>query len=261
MMRLVGFVAVAAQLCLVLGWRGLVRTAWVYLLFTVVIAAFNMFFGGLGMSVWFYFFGHAVTLEGFVYGLASGLMLATVLAAFSAYQKTMSEQGFLALFSHIAPTIALMVAKIMAFVPQLVHQACVMSDARKVLVGPSVVQGTPPKKGKRKTGVAQAVRLSSQLLEWGMESSIITANSMSARGFGARERTTYHSMRFTLRDGQLLVVIGVFLGLSIAATVVAQLGFSFYPYMSSLAAWWVYLPYALFGLLPVLVEGGERLWS
>jgi energy-coupling factor transport system permease protein len=133
----------------------------------------------------------------------------------------------------------------------MVHQAHVMHDARTVLVG-SATAGKHP--------LHTAARLSSQLLEWGMESSIITANSMQARGYGQGRRTSYRSLRFTWRDAQLAVCAGILLALSIAGTAYANAAFTFYPWLGALAPGWVYLPYAAFALFQVLVEGGERLW-
>jgi len=268
---------------LIVGWqvglRSLLRSCCFYVVLIVIVALFNALFNPRGLTTVFYFLSNPVSLEALVYGASFGMMLATVLLWFSAYQRLMSQQGFLALFSRIAPNIALMVAKVMAFVPNLLAQGRSITATRRVLLAEgelneSVVTdlGGSLKRGRIQQGrirqgrirqgrenVLFAARLSSQLLEWGMESSLITADSMRARGFGSTKRSSYRSMRLTHRDGIVLVVLAVLIAAAALATYVLSTSFSFYPYLSQMLPWWWHVPTVILSILPLLCEGGERI--
>ena len=89
---------------------------------------------------------------------------------------------------------------------------------------------------------------------WGMEDSLETADAMRARGWGAARRTTYTRYRFSSSDAAALVglLAGGCLCAVLAFTATSQ--FSFFPTVTRLVAWWGYLPYAAWMLLPALLH-------
>jgi energy-coupling factor transport system permease protein len=229
------------------GLKSFMKSCWLYLAIIIAVALLNSLFNARGLSPAFFFLGNLVTCEALIYGACSGMMLASVLLWFSVLQRLVSPQGFLALFSPFVPTIALMTTKIMSFIPELIAHAKSINAVRRIMVP------------KASGNVAYAARLSSQLLEWGMEASLITADSMRARGFGAAGRTSYRAMSLSCRDVSMLVVL-VLLTLCAAVTNYAVAAdYSFYPYLDALALWWWYVPTLVLALFPLLYEGGVRL--
>lgn len=111
----------------------------------------------------------------------------------------------------------------------------------------------------RKNKLAYASTLSSHLMEWGMEKSLITANSMVARGYGSRKRTSYRRTRLTRRDLVPLLAMCVFGVTSLVCIVQASVDFTFYPYLSELTFWWGYAPFLLLCCVPLALQLGEEL--
>ena len=77
--------------------------------------------------------------------------------------------------------------------------------------------------------VRQTVKEVSILISWSLESSIETSDSMEARGYGLKGRTSFHLFKFTARDGRLLAWMA---GLGLAAAAGCFLGASgmdYYP--------------------------------
>jgi len=117
----------------------------------------------------------------------------------------------------------------------------------------------PTKKRLRREQLVYAGVLSSYLMEWGMEKSLITAQSMVARGYGSRKRTSYRRTRLALRDIVPLVIL-LALGLtSLGCIIWASTTYQFYPYLSQLQPWLGYIPFLLLILMPVILQLSEEL--
>ena len=52
------------------------------------------------------------------------------------------------------------------------------------------------------------ISILSSLTDWALEGSIVTADSMRARGYGCVRRTNFHIYHFSWRDGCLCALIG-----------------------------------------------------
>jgi len=101
--------------------------------------------------------------------------------------------------------------------------------------------------------------LSSNLMEWGMEKSLITAQSMVARGYGSRKRTSLRRTRFALRDAVPMALILALGAISFGCVIWANMTYEFYPYLSPLEFWWGYLPFVLLILVPLFLQLEEEL--
>ena len=126
--------AVALLYLLVLkGWVAALRQLAFALLVVAVVTVFNMVFVHAGFTVIFYFMKNPITLEATLYGCSLGLMLSAVLMWFSCYQEVVGSDRFLALFSRVVPTSAMMVSMIFNFIPQVLSKARQIDDAYKAL--------------------------------------------------------------------------------------------------------------------------------
>ncbi|MDR3052572.1 MAG: energy-coupling factor transporter transmembrane protein EcfT [Coriobacteriales bacterium] len=217
-----------------------------YLGVVVVMTVFNALFNTVGLTVLFYVGSMPVTAEALVFGLSSGALLVAVLTWFSCYQEVMGADKFLALFGRVLPTTSMMITLVFGFIPGVLERGRSIANARKALVG-------------EEKSLKAGVRLASVLMGWSMETGLITAASMKARAYGSTQRSTYLNMRWTLRDTVALVLLLALTAAAVAAAVVTLSGFRFYPYLTPLHADWLYAPYALLLVLPLLLEGGERL--
>ena len=73
-----------------------------------------------------------------------------------------------------------------------------------------------------------------------MEDSIQTADSMSARGYGAAKRTSYARFRWHARERVVLVVLCALIAVNAALLVVYAGAFAFYPRVSAVELSWGY---------------------
>ena len=92
-----------------------------------------------------------------------------------------------------------------------------------------------------------------------MEKSLITANSMMARGYGSRKRTSYRRTRITLRDIVQLVAILILGVTSLVCAIWGGMEYRYYPYLAEITLWWGYVPLLLLSLVPLILQCGEEL--
>ncbi|MEA5004411.1 MAG: energy-coupling factor transporter transmembrane component T [Christensenella sp.] len=221
------------------------------LIMFAIVAIVNPLFNHRGLTVLFYLFDEPVTLEAFVYGLCAGLMLLNVFVWFSCYAVLMTNDKFLYLFGKALPTTALMVSMTLKLIPQTTYKARCVMDAQE---GMNMRQD---KKGQR---FKNGVRTATVLMGWSMEDSIETADSMRARGYGAKNRTTFSVFRMGRHDVVSLTVLVILAALSICLIVAFGGAFVYYPYLKGLEAnIWVYIPYGILLFYPLILEGKERL--
>lgn len=218
----------------------------------LIIAGANALFSGMGLTVLFYMGGRPVTAEAFAYGLSSGFMLGAVLLWFQCYQEVMDNDKFLWLFGKPAPVIAMMVSMIFRFIPETIRKAGQISRSQKALLG--------KKEESRKQQTAHAVRMASILMSWSMESSIETADSMRARGYGANKRTTYERYRMRRYDWAALIILAASAGFCMWQILTEASKFMYYPVFIPAGNWWpAFAVYAFVLLYPLILEGREQL--
>lgn len=258
------FVTAVSYAIAISGFGSFLRGNWWLAVLITLVTLFNGIFVGRGLTVLFVlnlgFMQTPVTVESLVYGVCMGLMLANVILWFRILGKLSSMRGFIELFTRVSPTVGMMLARITVFIPELVDQARLIGRAQRAFTPADPADPADPGARQTRRGqIAQASALSSHLMEWGMEKSLITANSMVARGYGSRERTSYHRTQLTRRD---LVPLGIILALgltSLACVIWAGMHYQFYPYLTPLTPWWGYLPFVLLCLMPMALQLSEEL--
>lgn len=239
----------AAYLVYLKGWRSLGSILAMGFFMVVVIAAINIFFGRQGATSLVFIFGQSVTLEAVLFSVCTAGMLVGVVQWFFCLSEVLTTSRFLHLFSHILPTIALVLSMIFRLIPALVVRYKRISDAQIALLG-----------GKEETAkrdrAKQAVRLSSVLMAVSMEDSIVTADSMRARGYGTKKRSTFSEYVWERRDKRALSVILVCIVVVAGLMLTTPTEWSFFPTMPPLdTRWWGYLVYTMLLSMPLFVEG------
>ena len=107
------------------------------------------------------------------------------------------------------------------------------------------------------------MRIFSVLVTWALENGIITADSMSARGYGIGRRTRFALFRFRPQDALMCLMCLMLGGCTIAAILRGTLACSYYPrFALPDADAFAAVAYACYGLLaffPGLLEVEEIL--
>ena len=108
-----------------------------------------------------------------------------------------------------------------------------------------------------------ALRNLSVLLTMSLENAIETADSMRARGYGQRRRTTFHLFRFDGRDARTLGLILAVGGICILARSYGHGNMEFYPRMSPAilgpATYTMFIFFAVLMFLPGILETKEAI--
>lgn len=218
------------------------------------VALANPLFNHRGVTMLFLLFDQWITLEAISYGLVSAGLLAAVIVWFACYQEVMTSDKFLYLFGQIAPSASLLITMTLRFIPQLQRNAGEIKEARRMLSG---------EPGRLTQKLKAATRELSALLGMSMEQAVETADSMKARGYGMKRRTTFHLFRFDSRDAGMLAAVLALAGVCTLARIFGHGYMEFYPRMTAvLLGASSYTQFVLFGLLaalPGILEGREAI--
>lgn len=164
----------------------------------LMAAIINPIFNHEGMTILTYLpSGNPLTLESILYGIASSLMLASVVTWFSCYTAVMTSDKFVYLFGRIIPALSLVLSMTLRFVPKFKAQFKVVSQAQ-ACVGRDVSDGSVLRRLKN------AITILSIMVTWSLENAIESADSMKSRGYGLPGRTAFSIYRFDERDKSAL---------------------------------------------------------
>lgn len=226
----------------------------------LMAALVNPIFNHEGMTILTYLpTGNPLTLESIIYGLASALMLASVITWFSCYTAVMTSDKFVYLFGRVIPALSLVLSMTLRFVPKFKAQFKVVSQAQ-ACVGRDTSDGTLIQRLKN------AITIMSIMVTWALENAIETADSMKSRGYGLPGRTAFSIYRFDDRDKMALAWL-LFGGFYIAAGWMAGgLKWQYYPIIKGAltGAFPIsfQLVYLALCLTPVILNGMEdRKWK
>lgn len=219
----------------------------------LVMALVNPLVSHNGVTVLFVVSDSPITLEALLYGCASAGMLVAVLYWFRSFSQIMTSDRLLCLFGALSPRLALIFSMALRYVPLFGQQLRKTRQAQTAL--------GLYREDSLLSRLRGELRVASVMITWALENGVITADSMTARGYGIGKRTQFALYRFTWRDGlltalSLLLTAGTLLGISTRA-------FTYYPAVTAapldarslggIAA------YALLTLLPLIINGKEAL--
>lgn len=179
----------------------------IYMLPLLIATAFiNPAFNHEGVTILFYLKGgNPITLESIVYGIVTSIMFISVILWFSCYNEIMTSDKFIYLWGRVIPSLSLIFSMVLRFVPKYKSQIKVISNSQKT-IGRDVTQGNIIRRARN------GIKILSIMVTWALENAIETADSMKARGYGLKGRTSFSNFKFSKRDK---VVLGIMIGLSL----------------------------------------------
>lgn len=215
-------------------------------------AVVNPLFSHEGMTIVGYFStGNPITVESILFGLSTGAMLVTVLLWFVNYHEVMTSDKFIYLFGKSIPTLSLILTMTLRFVPKFQRQIKKVAQAQQG-VGRNITDG------KLLERTSHGIRILSIMTTWALESSVDTADSMRARGYGLRGRTNYSIYHFERRDKMMLAAILILTGLISIGIAQGALSIQYYPVTRmngcTPQALAIYIAYGILCLLPIIVN-------
>lgn len=187
---------------------------------TAVIGVFNMLFAHYGETVLFTVKSTDFTFESLFYGINQGLIVSATLIWFDAFSRVVDSERVVYLF-RFAPRTALLFSIVLGFIPRFSKKAEDIRNAKTALCGGEEKKDI---KSRFKSGIDNL----SALISYSLESSIITADSMQARGYNPKSAVTSR-FKYTGEDVALLAISAVTFGVTLAAKIGGKILFVFEP--------------------------------
>ncbi len=227
-----------------------VRKALFFLVFPIAAMIFNPLFMHKGATTLFILNNNPITYESAMYGLTAGLMIAATLLWFTTFNKIMTSDKLLYIFGTVSPKIALILSMALRYIPLYGKQIKKVSQAQKVM--------GLYKEDNAIDKIRGGMRIFSVMVSWALENGVITADSMTARGYGVGRRSRFAIFRWQKEDTIVTAVTLFLTALIIAGMAGGKLSYNWYPEIVTpgrapavLAA---YTAYVLLALLPTAMH-------
>ena len=222
----------------------------------LMTAFVNPAFSHEGITILLYFpTGNPLTLESILYGLSSGVMIATVMLWFMNFNRVITSDKFIYLFGRIIPAMSLVLSMTLRFIPKFKSQLNSVVDAQKS-IGRDISEGSLWQRTKI------AITVLSIMVTWALENAIETADSMKSRGYGLKGRTAFSIYRFDDRDKMALLYLGFCGFYLLTGSMVSAFGFRYFPSIRYIGLNTVTLSfqfvYLILCLMPVVLNQAEE---
>lgn len=242
----------AIAVCTVTGAAGR-REHLFSLLLYIVLAVINPLIVHNGVTVLFYLNDRPITWEATAYGLTAAATLCAALYWLRALSKAMTGDRVLYAIGRLSPGAALLLSMTIRYIGLFKQRWRKIQDSQRAL--------GLYRDGNLIDAVRGRARVLGILITWTLENGIITAESMEARGYGARRRTSFAHYRMHTADAVLIAASAL---LSLITVIgISRTAVRYYPALSAdLRQPYHIISGAAFALLctiPLIKEGKEAI--
>lgn len=248
----------AALLCLATRGARAGRLIAGMLVVFAVLTLVNPLFNTQGQTVLLTLLGRPYTLEALAYGASTAAMFVTMLLWFLSFGRIITSDKVTYLFGAVAPAATMALTMVMRLVPAYRRRGRRIAQGRQSI-------GKGPAEGGLRQRLGEGSAELGALGAWALEGSLVTADSMAARGYGLGRRTSYARYRFIARDGVLAAFLALTFLLACLSLAMGGAAVAYVPVIDipPLGPWgWAGLgAFLAFVLAPSLVDAGEAaLW-
>ena len=212
----------------------------------IFLTAINPLLNTYGATPLFYLLGRPYTLEALLYGGTIAGMFVAMLIWFGCYNKVLTNDKFTSLFGNLIPAISLLLVMVLRMVPSFIRKAQQIIGARKSI-------------GKGAQKLQEGMTVLGALTSWALEGSVITGDSMRARGYGSAKRSSFVIYRMTVLDRLLVVIMAALMAFTILAASLGQMSAIFTPVLDIAPVSWGVIPYTAYLLIPVALHIKEAI--
>ena len=260
---------------------------------SILIMILNPLLNRTGAHKIYLWSGFFITYEAIAYGILMSLALLIVILVFSSYNRSVSYQEMLYIFSKKLPIISMIIVMALRFIPLINSRAIevqklnnLKNNGIEMDVGDADALDLDEfnsnintdydsklvnklKSNKRVAAIIKEAKTLGKIMgitvSWSLEESMFTAKSMKARGYNATERTSYLSYKFSNADFAFIALIIVTVGIIIIGLLHGVGMINIYPSIdfkfSNLPLNIYYLAFIVFLLPLIYLEIKERiLW-
>lgn len=146
-----------------------------------------------GVTVLFYLNNSPITRESLVFAVLSGLMVVNMLLIFYSFNRVMTSDKLLEVFSVFSKSFALIFTMTLRLLPRYREEFRKINTAQR-----SINEGTG--NGGFFDRIRHACEIMNAVVTFALEDGIDTANAMTAQGYGLKGATRYRKNRFTKTD-------------------------------------------------------------
>ena len=222
------------------GWKMLLGLLPMFVFLTAINPLFNLY----GQTILFHVFGRPYTLEALMYGAAIAAVFVVTMLWFGCYNKVLTSDKFTSLFGNLIPAISLLLVMVLRMVPNLIRKTQQITGARK-----SIGKGAAETAGT-KENLSDGLTVLGALTSWALEGSVVTGDSMRARGYGCAKRSSFQIYRMTGMDWSLLAVMIACIGAVIGFAACGSMNATFTPDFDIAPLSWGIVPYTVYLLIP-----------
>lgn len=202
------------------GWKRIGMLVPMFLLLTAVNPLFNTY----GERVLFHVFGRPYTLEALLYGGAIAGVFVVMMLWFGCYNAVMTSDKFTSLFGNLIPALSLLLVMVLRMIPGFIRKAGQITLARRAI---GLGAGE-----KNRDKIRHGMGVLSALTDWALEGSVVTGDSMRARGYGSGRRTSFQIYTMKRGDWCLLAVLMFLAAAVIAVSAMGATAAEFTPVLS-----------------------------
>ena len=231
------------------GWKTILSLLPMFIILTTI----NPLLNTLGATPLFYLWGRPYTLEALFYGGALASMFVIMMLWFGCYNKVLTSDKFTSLFGSLIPSISLLLVMILRMIPNFIRKTQGIIGARK-----SIGKGAG-EAATTKEKLSDGMTVLGALTGWALEGSVITGDSMRARGYGCAKRTSFMIYRMKAHDWILVVIMTALLALTITALCLGQSAAAFVPDIEIAPPSWGLAAYTGYLLIPTALHIKEAI--
>ena len=231
------------------GWKTILSLLPMFMILTAI----NPLFNTLGATPLFHLGSRPYTLEALLYGAALASMFVIMMLWFGCYNKVLTSDKFTCLFGNLIPSVSLLLVMVFRMVPNFIRKTQQIIGARKS-IGKGIREDATTKEKLQDGGTVLGA-----LTSWALEGSVVTGDSMRARGYGTAKRSNFMIYRMAGTDWILLVVMLVLLGVTIAAAFFGQFAATFVPTVDIAPVSWGLAAYTCYLLIPTALHIKEAI--
>ena len=219
----------------------------------VILTAINPLFNTLGETPLFHLGSRPYTLEALLYGAALASMFVIMMLWIGCYNKVLTSDKFTCLFGNLIPSISLLLVMVFRMVPSFIRKTQQIIGARKS-IGKGISKTATTREKLQDGGTVLGA-----LTSWALEGSVVTGDSMRARGYGCAKRTSFIIYRMRAADWILVVIMTALLALTITALCLGQSAATFVPGIEIVPPSWGLAAYTCYLLIPTALHIKEAI--
>lgn len=193
-----------------------------FIIMGIMIAIINPLISYQGTTRIYLWGNYFITLESVIYGIILAFCLILTLFAFISFNKAVSYQNLLYIFSKKFPTVSIVIIMALRFIPLLNNRLGEINKLHDFENENSEKKGLINK-------IKNLIDSLTVMISWIFEESMITTKSMKARGYKTANRTSYLFYKINRIDIIFILFIVITATLSILGLVYGDGRIDIYP--------------------------------